>query len=293
MYSKACYNTDIERFRSYSSIFSRSVFTRLIKFDDYSTINLVGKTYDKDRINGKTTYADYLDWVYLSLVAQYRTEYVFKNALTNKIISHNKGKSITVFNEFRVGDSIADIATFNGKSRVYEIKTALDTPKRLASQTKDYFKFFQECYLVVSKDIVGNYLPCVDDRMGILTVNETNGKITIAKYRIAKTQYDNMDIEVLMRVLRIKEYEYIIKKHYGRLPNVGYFEMFGACKEMMGKIPVEKLSKMVVEVIKTRKRCDVLFNNEKKNLTQMCLALNFNARQYVHLCDNLNKTIIL
>ena len=293
MYSKARYNTDIERLRSYSSVFSRSVFTRLIKFDDYSTINLVGKTYDKDRINGKTTYSDYLDWIYLSLVAQYRTEYVFKNALTNKIISYNKGRNITVFNEFRVGNSIADIATFNGKSCVYEIKTALDTPKRLSSQTEDYFKFFQECYLVVPKDIVDNYLPCVDDRMGLLTVNETKGKITIAKYRTAKTQYDNMDIEVLMRVLWIKEHEYIIKKYYGKLPDVGYFEMFGACKEMIRKIPVEKLSKMVVEVIKTRKSCDVLFNNEKKNLTQMCLALNFNTHQYVHLCDNLNKTIIL
>lgn len=284
---------EIDKLRSYSSVFSRSVFTRLIKFDDFSSINLVCKTYDRDSITKQTTYGDYLDRMYLSLALKYRTEYVFKNTLINKLISLYKSRNITVFNEFKVGESIADIATFNGKSCVYEIKTSLDTPKRLASQSEDYFKFFQECYIVVPRMMVDEYLECVDERMGVLTVNETKGHISISKYRKATTLKDNMDVDVLMRVLWIKEYESIILKYFGKLPDVGYYEMYNACKEQMREIPTELLSRMVVNEIKTRKKCDLLFDNDRKNLSQMCLALNFNDRQYEHLCDNLNKIIQL
>lgn len=286
-------NTEIDRLRSYSSVFSRSVFSRLIKFDDFSAIDRVGMAYDEDRISGKISYANYLDWMYLTLANQYRNEYVFKNALINKIVSLNKGRNITVFNEFKVGDSIADIATFNGKSCVYEIKTELDSPKRIESQQDSYFKFFQECYLVAPKERVEDYLPYIDDRMGVLAVNSNKGKVTFSKYRKAEHLTDNMDVDVLMRVLWIPEYESIVKQYFGALPQVGYYEMYEVCKELLRKIPVDTLSRMVVEIIKKRKRNDLIFDNAQKSLTQICLALNINSRQYLRLCDNLNKTITI
>ena len=94
-----------------------------------------------------------------------------------------------------------------------------------------------------------------------------------------------------MRVLWISEMEYLVKKWYGKLPDVGYFEMFDACKELISKIPAEKLSRMVVQTIKMRKEDDIIFNNNRKSLTQICLALNINSVQYAQLCNNLNKTI--
>ena len=69
--------------------------------------------------------------------------------------------------------------------------------------------------------------------------------------------------------------------------------MYDACREKLRLIPIEKLSGMAVEVIKKRKKNDVLFDNELKNLTQICLALNLNARQYEQMCLNLNETIKL
>ena len=91
----------------------------------------------------------------------------------------------------------------------------------------------------------------------------------------------------------IKEYEGIVRHFFGKLPDVGYFEMYDACNELMRNIPVAQLSKMVVEVIKQRKKNDLLYHNDKKYLTQICLALNFNMQQYVRMCNNLNKTILL
>ena len=137
-------NEGVQKLRCYSSVFSRSVFMRLIKFNDFSRIDRIGKAYDSDKIAQQITYGEYLDKIYLSLVSQYRNEYVVKNALINKIVSANKCGNISVFNEFRVGDSIADVVTFNGKSRAYEIKTELDSPKRLSSQSESYLKFFND-----------------------------------------------------------------------------------------------------------------------------------------------------
>lgn len=287
------YNTDLERLRSYSSVFSRSVFSRLTKFDDLSAINQVGRAYDREWIDDKITYAEYLDWMYMALATQYRTEYVYKNVLTNRITSKNQGRNITIFNEFRVGDSIADIATFNGTSCVYEIKTEMDSPKRLGGQQESYFKFFQECFLVVPKGREDEYLGNVDERMGIKTVNSVRGKILISDFRKAERMTDNMDVDILMRVLWIKEYEGIVRHYFGKLPDVGYFEMYDACKDLMRKIPHAQLSKMVVDVIKQRKNNDLLYHNDMKYLTQICLSLNFNMRQYVRMCNNLNKTIML
>ena len=293
MVERTGYNMDIDRLRSYSSVFSRSVFTRLIKFDDFTAINKVGRAYDSDLLREEISYGQYLDWMYLSLVGGYRNEYVYKNVLANKIVAANTKRNITVFNEFRVGDSIADIATFNGKSCVYEIKTALDTPKRLGSQVESYFKFFQESYLVVPKERVEEYLPCIDERMGVITVKEHHGNVSLVQYRKPVKMTDNMDVDVLMRVLWIQEYEGIVRRYFGKLPDVSYFEMFDACKELMRQIPVEKLSKIVVEVIKKRKSNELIFANTQKSLTQICLALNVNDRQYQRLSGNLNKTIKL
>ena len=232
------YNTDLERLRSYSSVFSRSVFSRLTKFDDLSAINQVGRVYDREWIDDKITYAEYLNWMYMALATQYRTEYVYKNVLTNRITSKNQGRNISIFNEFRVGDSIADIATFNGTSCVYEIKTEMDSPKRLGGQQESYFKFFQECFLVVPKGREDEYLSNVDERMGIKTVNSVRGKILISDFRKAERMTDNMDVDILMRVLWIKEYEGIVRHYFGKLPDVGYFEMYDACKELIKKIPL-------------------------------------------------------
>ena len=89
--------------------------------------------------------------------------------------------------------------------------------------------------------------------MGIKTLNSVNGRLSISDYRKAAHIEDNMDVDVLMRVLRIQEYEDIIRQYYGRLPDVGYYEMYNACKELMRKIPATQLSGLAVSMIKQRK----------------------------------------
>ena len=64
-------------------------------------------------------------------------------------------------------------------------------------------------------------------------------------------------------------------------------------KEILALENDVKQLEATIDVIKQRKKNDLLYHNDMKYLTQICLSLNFNMRQYVRMCNNLNKTIML
>ena len=125
-------NIGIERLRSYSSAFSRHAFQDILLFDDFSHLNWLYRS-EQNYLHGDT-YLDYFEWMYRCLVRGYRCEYVFKNEIVHHLIQRYKSKTSVIFNEFRVGKSVADLAFFNGESTAFEIKTEFDTDKRLVKQ---------------------------------------------------------------------------------------------------------------------------------------------------------------
>src|SRR6266568_1535168 len=53
----------------------------------------------------------------------YRHEYIYKAALTHKILlGKHSLQTASMINEFRVGDCKADVAILNGTATVYEVK---------------------------------------------------------------------------------------------------------------------------------------------------------------------------
>lgn len=286
-----CQNTEIDRMRSYSNIFSRSVFMNIMKFHSFSTINLIGHTYDAEFLSsGNITYREYLTHIYRELLKNYRCEYIYKNLIINSLISKYKTKDTVVLNEFKVGDSVADIALFNGKSRVYEIKTDLDTPKRLSSQLRDYMRFFQECYVVIPENLYDEYNTFLDERVGIIALCG-NGLRTCLKTKRSAIVNTDVDLEVLRKTLWISEYEAIVQSYFSELPDVGYYEMYDACYEKISQIPSKALSSIVTEVIKKRKNYTLALRNYDKSLRQICLALKISPSQYDDLFESLNKVI--
>jgi hypothetical protein len=58
----------------------------------------------------------------------YRHEYIYKAALTHKILlGIHSLQTASMINEFRVGDCKADIAILNGTATVYEVKSERDS----------------------------------------------------------------------------------------------------------------------------------------------------------------------
>ena len=101
------------------------------------------KLTNTPRITRKLTYIKLLIYFIIQLIKEYRNEYIFKNTIANKIIKgRHRLSNVTYINEFRVVNSICDVAIFNGTSSAYEIKTELDNFDRLENQLADYKKGF-------------------------------------------------------------------------------------------------------------------------------------------------------
>jgi hypothetical protein len=281
------------KMRSYSSIFSSTSFSKLIKEDDFSFINSKILRYDNSKIGVKIhTYADYIKYTYNELRKQYRNEYIYKNTFINEILINDYGiKDTIVINEFRVGNSIADLVMFNGTSKAFEIKTELDTDKRLSGQLIDYKKAFKECYIVTHESLTSKYLK-EDNSIGIIELIETPRGLKMQEVRPA-IENKEVDPETIMRCLRTNEYKSIVKKYYKELPEMNSFNMFNICKELMFQIPNDILNLLFIEQLKLRKSNTSKINTHIKELRQIGIALNIDAKLSGQLMTKLNTTIKL
>ena len=118
---------EMNRLRDCSSAFSRSAFTDVLSYDDYSHFDWIYSYY-----NFKCdTYLGLIKRAYSIIAKGYRCEYVYKNELLTQLLKVYGVKNTAYYSEFRVGESIADMAMFNGESKAFEIKTEYDSPRRL------------------------------------------------------------------------------------------------------------------------------------------------------------------
>lgn len=279
-----------DQLRSYSSAFSRSVFSDIADFSDFSHLDWLISRYN-ETLKDNASYLDYLSYIYSAISKFYRCEYVFKNEIINQLLLRKYGTKHTVaFNEFRVGDSIVDMAMMNGESKAFEIKTTLDSPKRLDKQMNDYKKVFDKCYIVVDAEECEYYSRCIDESTGIVSLSYVRGRVVLEEYRPAK-KHEMIEAHCLMKCLRTSEYKNIVRGYFGMLPDVSGFEMYDACQELLTKIPNETLETMFLAEVKKRKSATGRLKSFPKEIRQIMLALNLPRNRQEMLIANLNKPI--
>ena len=282
---------DIEQLHYYASLFSGNVVQRSLKYNDYSAIFECLHRYDSDLMSRGLTYWDYFDYVYRILEKNYRNEYVYKNTLIKGyIVKEYSLKETKVFNEFRIGMSIADLAMFNGTSKAFEIKTELDNDKRLASQLGEYAKLMEEAYLVVSADLVDKYWPDIDPGVGIIALYPQGRSLKIESRRDARKN-SCVNIDVLMSSVRCDEYRWMVKTAYGSLPDVSDFEMFDACKDLLNRLSSIKLQRLFLDAVKKRKNSTGLLKSVPRSANLLCLSMDWNERYFAKLNELYSQPI--
>lgn len=271
----------IEQLQSYSSLFSSQTGVRALRFSDIEDVQYVYNKFDAGHYNNKPlTCWEYLSKVYDVLKRHYRNEYVYKNELLNKFIKDKYvQKDTVVLNEFGVGSSIADIATFNGISKAYEIKSERDSDKRLLHQLDDYKNLFDECYVVVPEEQAVKYERIIDDRIGLLLLSHSSrGSLAIYERRPAERN-PHVDVDVLMRAVRMEEYQWMVRQVMGCLPDVNCFEMFNACKKVLADVPDDELHRLFNESVKRRNsRIDSL-GLKPRDSRQLYLSMNLSKKK--------------
>lgn len=284
-------NFTLNQMRSYASIFSSTYFSKLLQNDDYAFIDAKINLYDQSKIGkGINTYYDYIKYVYSELSKQYRNEYVYKNTFINELLIKKYGvKNTIAINEFRVGESIADIVLFNGTSKAFEIKTELDSKKRLNGQLSDYRKIFKESYIVTHEALVDMYLK-EDESIGVISLETSSKSFKMIEIRPAKINSE-ISPEAIIRSIRTNEYKNIVKEYYGALPKMNSFNMFDICFDLIKEIPNENLNTLFIEELKKRKSNTVNINSFFKELRQLGLAMNIDEKTHHNLLIKLNKPI--
>lgn len=276
------------QYQDYAGMFSRSVFTDVLKYGDCSAFDRMISLYGGRSFS---SYMDYLSYLYKEISKHYRCEYVYKNELIKKAIAkHFRHNDTVAFNEFRAGDSIVDIALFNGESRAFEIKTEYDSTKRLDKQLKDYSSIFQRCYVVVPSEEKDFYESYLSENVGIVLLSRDRGRIRLVEYRAAQKN-ESIDPHVLMSTLRTQEYKNIVQNYYGRVPDVSCFEMYKACEALLGGIPAERLASEFIGQVKRRKGLINELDQCPECLRQMCLSMNLKHEEVNNIITTLSNPI--
>lgn len=232
------------------------------------------------KIDSSMSVGDFFDSVYTLLFKSYRNEYIYKNALANKILlgrhSLNTSHMLT---EFRVGKSKADVIILNGSSTVYEIKSEYDTFNRLQNQINSYLETFDFINVITSLNQVKKLSSILPDKVGILVLTDRN---TISTIREAKTNKENFNPTKLFDSFRKNEYTKIIEEYYGTLPEVPNTLIFKECKKLYCKIPPIPAHDLAIKILKERTKLSTL----KDFISKSPYSISAYA---ISICDQENK----
>lgn len=274
--------------RDFSSLFSRGEVFRWFN-DDFESIDLKLRRYRLSERNKGNTYLRVLQDAYKILEKHYPNEYILKNEFLTQWLKKELGNSNSIiFNELRIGKAIADLAMFNGKSKVFEIKTILDKQYRLSNQLKEYKKLFNEVYIIVPNELLSKYIE-FDENIGIITYDSISKNFEL----IQKSFFNsNIDADVLMEVLHTKEYLSIVTNYYDDIPKMNSFNQFNICKKLIARIPDEDLNALFISEMQKRKINNLFFNKINSEFNQICLSLNLEKSERDNLIMKLKTNKI-
>lgn len=204
-------------------------------------------------ISFPATYKSVISMLYQELKTEHRNEYFYKNELLNSLLIQNKSlSSCSALTELPVAESKADMIFIdeNDVGTVYEIKTELDTLNRLENQIQDYYKAFPYIYVVTSSNHLHQLEQVLKDtNVGIIELTNDNKFV----YRKEATyNASSLFHDVLFRILRKKEFESIVMKYFGKLPDVSDFVYYGTCLELLKNLDIVLFQNEVMSRLRKR-----------------------------------------
>jgi hypothetical protein len=234
---------------------------------------------------------DALLLVFDLLRTDYRCDYVYRNAITNKVyLGRHSPATTTLLSELRVWRSKADLAMFNGTSIAYEIKTELDNLDRLASQLDDYSSVFDRIFVVTSEAQVGVVLERVPDHVGVLALTPN---LSLATARDASANVDHVLTESIVDALRKDEMLAVTRLVTGSVPEATSVTLSSACKRALEAFPPKAVHDAMVKVLKRRQRLTRQdFENVRPELVTAYLDSGVKPDHWSELTARLTNTLV-
>ncbi len=238
------------------------------------------------------SYKEAYNFAYEELLDSYRLEYVYKNAIISKLLlsRHSLSKS-SLFEEFKVLNSIADIVIINGTSTVYEIKTEFDDFSRLSNQVESYSKVFDKIFVVISKKHLEKALLELEEFIGIYILTED---FKLSKQREAESLKDSLVPSEMFKLLNKSEYLDVINEEFSLKPDLPNTEIFKYCRNLFSSLtPIKAHTHLVNKLGKRKYNSEFIEFIDKlpESLKAIPFSVKMNKNQREGFIRNLNKTI--
>lgn len=284
--------------RSYgllAQLFTRPVVDDLAFWKRCGYIETVVKQSGYGRLlPAGTTLGQLFDHVYDFLKRNYRSEYVYKNALADKILmGRHSVNTSTLLTEFRAGAAQADVVVVNGTSCAYEIKSELDTMGRLPAQLAAYLRVFDQVYVVTHESLLAKVERAAPPPVGIILLTR---RYTLRKVRPALSNAAGVDPSVIFTCLRRGEYCQILESEFGYVPDAAPLRFYAECRRLFSMLAPETAHRRLVEKLRARasRAADASFiDSVPRSLRLLCLARSFTAAQRDNILCAINSDYVL
>jgi len=217
--------------QSFARIFSPLVMDSIITTGKSGYLSEVLMTSGISKaIDINSTVKDFFDWLYSSLLKSYRNEYIYKNAIANKILlgKHSLNTS-HMLSEFRTANCKADVVILNGTSTVYEIKSEYDSIDRLSNQISSYSEIFDNINVITSYSQLSKITEVLPVRVGLMVLTP---RYTIKTIRDPESGKACVNPDTIFNSLRKTEYIAIIKRVFAYVPDVPNTQIYKECKKL-------------------------------------------------------------
>ncbi|WP_235199615.1 sce7726 family protein [Photobacterium galatheae] len=245
-------------YKPLAKLFTSADISKVAK-GNYSTVVELQESFDE--LADLDTLQDIYEEAYRLLRLKYPNEYVVKNTIANRILlGKHSMNTASMLSELRIGSNKADCVVVNGLSTCYEIKTQLDSLKRLPDQLHAYTRAFDKTYVVTHESHLNSVLKLHDDMpvFGIIRANKNGNLSRPIKEAPLNTEFD---LELMYYSLRKSEYTNIAKTVLGKEPEVPCYELFDYCKSVFCSLPSDKANQLFKENLKHFRKNDHKFIN--------------------------------
>lgn len=239
---------------------------------------------------------EFYDIVFKQLTREYRHEYIYKNAVAEKIfLGKHSLNTAFMLTEFRVDDCKADAVMFNGTSHAYEIKSEIDSFDRLGRQLAAYQKMFDFITVVTTERLFEAVKERVPEDVGIMVLADGGYQFKKNPCRESLSNRSKVNPTVIFNALQRREYLKIIQDQFDvsltHLPNT---QIYSAAKSYFEKLAPETAHDAMVEAFKRRRdiwRATEFIANVPNSLKAASLSIRLTEEERTRFINMLHESI--
>lgn len=222
----------------------------------------------------------------------YRHEYVYKAAITHKLLlGKHSLRTASMLTEFRIGSCKADVVILNGTSTVYEIKSERDKLDRLENQIAEYRKVFAKVNIITGENHLQSIIDCTPAEVGVLLLND---QFRISTIRDAIDCTDRIEPDAVFNSMSQSEAIKILEHLDILIPKLPNTQLSQALRNLFSKISPEILHESMLYVLKEQRsllHISELIRDLPESLKAAVFATTLRKKDYSRLLDAVNTPI--